>query len=229
MASIFLSHSSEDKEFVRDLHKILVDNGINSWIDEAEIKIGDSLLNKISEGIKKADYVAIILSPKSIKSSWVEKELEMAMHQEIERKGIKVLPLIIEDCDVPEYLKIKKYGDFRTPQSSLKSINELLNMLKEKQNELISNNNNKIPQKKEKDFGKFKEIYNIAITPTYAGGMGLLKDSALYISEMFSQRSPNIFRKFKEIYDIAIAPTYAGGMGLDSMNAIKIALKQIAE
>jgi len=237
MTSIFLSHNSEDKEFVRDLHKLLLDNGIESWIDEAEIKIGDSLLQKISEGIKKADFVAIILSPKSIDSPWVERELEMAMQQEIERKEKKVLPLIIEDCELPEYLKIKKYGDFRTPQNSLKAINELLQILKKgkgkKTKVLIEEK--KIPLTKKqmkialkRDFNEFKKIYDIAIAPKYAGGMAVSQSRGIRIAELFSQKDRNTFTEFKKIYDIAIAPKYAGGMGLDQTRAIELALKQIS-
>ena len=129
MKSIFLSHSSEDKEFVRELHKNLSKNGINSWIDEAEIKMGDSLIQKIGEGIEKADYVAIILSPKSIKSNWCQKELEIAITKEIKHGRTSVIPILIEDCKIPPFLEGKKYGDFRTSGKSLKGLMELLSIL----------------------------------------------------------------------------------------------------
>ncbi|PEU28639.1 hypothetical protein CN532_11480 [Bacillus wiedmannii] len=57
MPSVFLSHSSKDKFFVRKLAERLIHSGVEVWIDEAEIKIGDSLIEKISQGIKGADYL----------------------------------------------------------------------------------------------------------------------------------------------------------------------------
>jgi hypothetical protein len=51
MPSIFLSHSSRDKFFVRELAKKLQDAGVEVWIDEAELKIGDSLTQKIGRAI----------------------------------------------------------------------------------------------------------------------------------------------------------------------------------
>ena len=48
---IFLSHSSKDKEFVRKLADDLKTYGLSVWFDEWEIKVGDSITNKISQGI----------------------------------------------------------------------------------------------------------------------------------------------------------------------------------
>ena len=183
MASIFLSHSSVDKEFVRELHKYLEDHGIKSWIDEAEIKIGDSLLKKISEGIKKAEYVAIILSPNSINSPWVETELEIAMNQEINERKIKVLPILIEHCEIPEFLKHKKYGDFRTPSKVISGLKELLEILEEKNSiikkEILENSKKEDGSGKKIEVGKFKEIYLDAIRNRAYGGMGMSETNAM--------------------------------------------------
>lgn len=46
MSSIFLSHNSKDKEFVRRLANRLESYGVKVWVDEAEIKVGESLIKK---------------------------------------------------------------------------------------------------------------------------------------------------------------------------------------
>ena len=94
MLSIFLSHNSNDKKFVRRLGKALSKKGIKVWIDEAEIKTGESLLRKISEGIRDMEYLAVVLSPNSVSSSWVQKELETATTLEIKNKRLKVIPIL---------------------------------------------------------------------------------------------------------------------------------------
>jgi hypothetical protein len=91
-SSVFLSHSSVDKPFVRKLAREFEKNGIKGWVDEAEIKIGDSLMSHIEDGIKKAEYFAIILSKNSINSPWVAAELKAAFSLELENK-IRVLPI----------------------------------------------------------------------------------------------------------------------------------------
>jgi len=109
MSSIFLSHSHGDKSFVNTLAKDLRISGYYVWTDDAEIKIGDSLIQKIREGIDKVEYVGAVLSYNSINSEWVIKELDIAMNQEIEGKKVKVLPLLLDDVELPGFLKGKKY------------------------------------------------------------------------------------------------------------------------
>ncbi|MBK7809545.1 MAG: toll/interleukin-1 receptor domain-containing protein [Saprospiraceae bacterium] len=73
--SIFLSHNREDKEFVRHLALDLRRAGIIAWLDEAEIKPGDSIIDKIEDGLKGSKYLAVILSPTSVNSS-VDRKLK---------------------------------------------------------------------------------------------------------------------------------------------------------
>lgn len=79
---IFLSHNSADKPFARRLASDLEAQGIGYWLDEAEIKVGESLIERIREGIDDAAYVAVILSPDSVKSLWVQREVDVAINQE---------------------------------------------------------------------------------------------------------------------------------------------------
>ena len=57
MSSIFLSHSHADKDFARRLAMDLKRAGVRIWLDEAELKIGDSLIEKIREGIDQMEYL----------------------------------------------------------------------------------------------------------------------------------------------------------------------------
>ena len=52
MSSIFLSHNSKDKPFVRKLADDLRKKGHYVWVDEAEIKVGDSLIGKLRRELK---------------------------------------------------------------------------------------------------------------------------------------------------------------------------------
>jgi hypothetical protein len=112
MSSIFLSHNHKDKAFVRKLAERLNAHGIRTWVDEAEIRVGDSLIMKIESAIKDFAYLGVILSPSSVKSQWVRKEVNIALTQEIEGTQVKVLPLLIESCEIPGFLSDKLYADF---------------------------------------------------------------------------------------------------------------------
>ena len=113
MSSIFLSHNFTDKPFVRRLAQDLQAAGLRVWLDEAEMQFGDSLIEKIQQGINEMEYLGVILSKHSVQSEWVRREVNIALQQEIEGKRVKVLPFLIDDCEIPLFLKDKLYADFR--------------------------------------------------------------------------------------------------------------------
>lgn len=128
---VFLSHTSSDKPFARKLKKDLKLHGVeNIWIDEAEIEIGDSLTKKIEEGLTKTKYIGVVLSPKSIESNWVQKELEIAINREIISGEVVILPLLYEPCELPTFLTGKLYADFTTAENYDQSLKKLLRRLK---------------------------------------------------------------------------------------------------
>jgi len=117
MSKIFLSHNHADKPFTRRLAGDLRQAGHTVWIDEAEINIGDSLIDKIRAGLDDVDFVAAVLSEKSIDSPWVQRELDIAINREIEERRVVVLPLMVQKVPLPGFLKGKFYGDFTNPEA----------------------------------------------------------------------------------------------------------------
>jgi hypothetical protein len=110
---VFLSHSSIDRPFVDRLAFDLERVNVGVWYDKWEIRVGDSLIEKISQGIESSDYLAIVLSPDSVKSEWVKREVNAALIRELEEKEVVILPILITDCEIPILLREKKYADFR--------------------------------------------------------------------------------------------------------------------
>lgn len=110
---VFLSHSSKDKEFVRRLAKSLRSLGIAPWFDEVEIKPGDSLFGKIGEGLASSDYLFAVMSANSIASRWVDEELRSMMNVQLKSGQVRVIPIKIDDAEMPWFLTEKKYVDFR--------------------------------------------------------------------------------------------------------------------
>jgi hypothetical protein len=74
---VFISHASEDKAAVaRPLADILAASGVSSWLDEAELKLGDSLREKIDAGLNHSQFGAVILSPSFFSKHWPKSELD---------------------------------------------------------------------------------------------------------------------------------------------------------
>jgi len=112
LPGLFLSHSGSDKEFVEDLARKLSSDGFSVWYDDWEIHVGDSIVQKINEGIKSSDFLLIVLSKNSVDSTWVKEELNAAIVKSVESKGAFILPILLESCDIPPLLSDKKYANF---------------------------------------------------------------------------------------------------------------------
>lgn len=90
----FISHASEDKElFVRPLVKNLLMKGYKVWYDEMSLRVGDSIVENISNGIKKSIYGIIILSKNFFEKKWTKKELEALLNKEIITGKSSILPI----------------------------------------------------------------------------------------------------------------------------------------
>lgn len=204
--SVFICHSSADKPFVRRLADALRRKGMTVWIDEAEIKVGDSLIKKIEEGIVRSEYLAVVLSPESVKSEWVRKELETAMIEEIRGKRVTVLPILLKKCGIPGFLSGKKYADFSGKGSFQTGLDELLEVIFPKAVRKISSE--KVEARKVKEaafkFGMFKKVYDFAYSPS---GMDKTRSEAeKFANDWVRKKSKFDFKSFIELYRFVYAP-----------------------
>jgi len=111
--SVFLCHSSIDKGWVRMIHDDLKHLGVNCWLDENKIKVGDSIVSKISEGLSSSQTMLLFLSKKSVASQWTKKEWQSFLARQLSGSTLKILPVLLEDCLIPEIIADIKYADFR--------------------------------------------------------------------------------------------------------------------
>jgi hypothetical protein len=109
---IFLSHSSRDKQFVTKLASDLANLGFPVWFDSWELEMGDSLHNKIYEGIDSSSAMILVMSKNSVKSSWVNKELRGALLKEEELKNRFLIPIKLDDCKIPLPVRDRIFADF---------------------------------------------------------------------------------------------------------------------
>lgn len=72
---VFVSHASEDKPVVKNLVDTLLRYGVQAWYDDYEIEIGDSIREKINEGLTRTEYGVIVLSHDFFAKKWPRREL----------------------------------------------------------------------------------------------------------------------------------------------------------
>ena len=111
---VFLSYAHDDLEFVERLKKALTQEGHDVWMDLAELKPGANIFSKVQEGIEESDYVITVLSPSYSKSSWGRLEYQSFARRELVEDRTFILPILIEDAEIPTFLQDRVYADFRT-------------------------------------------------------------------------------------------------------------------
>lgn len=110
---LFICHASEDKPFVDELAKFLDKKGTQIWYDQREIKVGQSIVERINEGLDQATHLLVICSKVSVTKPWVRKELSVALMRQLQNRSIQVIPVVTDDCILPSLLADIRYANCR--------------------------------------------------------------------------------------------------------------------
>ena len=90
---VFLSWSSKDKALAESIATTLMSKGINTWWSEWCINSGDSLRQKIDEGLSDCTHFIVLLTPKSIHKPWVNQEIDAGFALKLSDKKVKFIGL----------------------------------------------------------------------------------------------------------------------------------------
>lgn len=136
---IFLSHKSVDKNFVRRLTgdieaEMYQDRQLWTWVDEAEIRAGQSIPGMIEKGMEKSRFFGIIMTPAYFqsKSGWTDAEWHSVLHQDPDNRQARIIPLLVKDCPfIPYLIKHLSFIDFRDRRNYKPALMKLLAVLRE--------------------------------------------------------------------------------------------------
>lgn len=116
--AVFISFAKEDQAFAERLSAELVKRQVIVFFDQWELKVGNKLTERLTREINEAEYICIILSKASVgvlnseDQRWFKREFELAIELE-KRDGIDIiLPVVIDDCEIPYELHDKVRSDF---------------------------------------------------------------------------------------------------------------------
>ncbi len=91
---LFLSHAAEDKATIaRPLYEALRDAGVSLWFDEAVLTLGDSLRQRIDDGLRRCRFGVVILSPNFFEKQWPQRELDGLVARETATGEKAILPV----------------------------------------------------------------------------------------------------------------------------------------
>lgn len=111
---IFISHSSRDKATATHLATTLNFCAVDVWLDDWELEVGQSLTDEIAKAMDNSRYIAILITENYNKTVWTKTEYKKALSREQKENRTVMLPLIVGEAQIPEFLEDKIYIDLRT-------------------------------------------------------------------------------------------------------------------
>lgn len=94
---VFLSHSNLDQPFAISIVEMMRRHGVPLWYSQTNIIGAQQWHDEIGAALKRCDWFALILSPNSVKSIWVKREVLFALNDN--RYAEKIVPLLYQPCD----------------------------------------------------------------------------------------------------------------------------------
>ncbi len=126
---VFLCYAPNDKAAILKLKQTLTDYGLNVWLDDEQIDIGDSVRDTIERGVGQSRFLVVCLSRHFSNSSWCRTDYESLLQRILTTRNADVLPVLTGDydeADIPEIFYDKYCVDVRTADG----LNRLIRKLK---------------------------------------------------------------------------------------------------
>ncbi len=115
---VFLSHSSKDKDVVRDLAERLRADGVKVWFDEWEIQPGDSIPAKMNEGLTQSRVLFLFLSRNATGSDWVQMEHGSFLFRDPLNRERRFFPIRLDHTETPASMTQYLCVDWQDPADS---------------------------------------------------------------------------------------------------------------
>jgi len=134
---VFLAHNSLDKQEVIAIARYLKHNGLNPWLDKEQILGGDTILEKVYDGIKKSKTGAFFISPNGLGNFQENIELYTVinwfLNQRQQSQSFRIIPILLPGVTkVPEkieYLAIWRWIQL-TKSNDLDALDDLIRSIK---------------------------------------------------------------------------------------------------
>jgi hypothetical protein len=131
---IFLCHSGVNKPWVENLAERIeavpyLDRRLGVVFDKWDFIKGRNVVTDIDEHVDHCRFIGLVVSKAMLDSEWATMERTIAVWSDPSGRKGRVIPLLIENVDMPGSLRIRNWIDFREPDNFEEAFIELINRL----------------------------------------------------------------------------------------------------
>ncbi|MGW5352394.1 toll/interleukin-1 receptor domain-containing protein [Streptomyces sp. NPDC004031] len=130
---LFVCYSSADRLQVVRIAELMRRQGLRVWLDDWELKPGDSIIKHVESGIQRSRFMLAIVSENSMKSHWVQHELSASLFIEASRGSVEVIAAVVGGAgfeDLPQELRRKHCLDMRSASGEAESVSRLVDLIR---------------------------------------------------------------------------------------------------
>jgi len=124
MSNVFICHKKLDRVEAEQLAQDIKRAGHTVWFDEWQINIGDSIVERVNEGLTGTTYLILCYSSSGAATLWMNREWMSTLSRQLSGSSVKILPVRLTGGQPPAILNDIKYADLVTDW--LKGVSDLL-------------------------------------------------------------------------------------------------------
>src|SRR5262245_10804612 len=112
---VFISYSHHDRMWVTDeLLPRLENAGLKVCIDYRDFKLGGFVELNMEEAAKQSRHTLAVVTQNWVDSDWSQFEALTATLKDPVGRQQRLIPLLREDCSIPDRIQLRTYADFRS-------------------------------------------------------------------------------------------------------------------
>ena len=132
---LFLCHTGANKPWVEGLAERIEavpyqDRHLGVVFDKWDFTKGKNIVLEIDEFIDQCRFIGLVVSKAMLDAEWPTMERTIAVWSDPSGRQGRVIPLLIENVDLPASLRIRNWIDFRDPERFEESFLELISRLR---------------------------------------------------------------------------------------------------
>ncbi|XP_077990194.1 uncharacterized protein LOC144444588 [Glandiceps talaboti] len=153
---VFFSYCSKDRDWVENMVGELERNhGISCLFDVRDFRGGPPAVDNIIDSIHRSRKVVLVISSAFLGSPWCAYETQLALYDHLNRERKGVIPILIEECIVPDSISYLTYLDAREMEFRGKFVDALKSDDAENPWSFTIHNNKLVKHMQDQENGKF--------------------------------------------------------------------------
>jgi hypothetical protein len=131
----FLSYSHHDVGWARQLyHRLgrfrIAGTSPRIFFADYEVAAGQSITRAVGDALEQSQHLLIVATPAWISSEWCKFESQAALWRDLSSAHRTIIPLLVQECDLPLELRLIRSIDFRDQYRYEPSLHELVKALR---------------------------------------------------------------------------------------------------